>query len=91
MVAFAAASPLLRQGDGATAAMTAGAVAAVGLLPQSSRSGHSRGRSLLSFSNDSQSLLGGGGPFPFYRAQDEPRGERAHLRPTNLIAPHKIG
>ena len=24
----------------------------------------------------------GGGPFPFYRAHNGPRGERAHLRPT---------
>ena len=24
----------------------------------------------------------GGGPFPSYRAQNGPRGERAHLRPT---------
>ena len=26
---------------------------------------------------------GGGGPLPSYRAQNGPRGERAHLRPTN--------
>ena len=25
---------------------------------------------------------GGGGPFPSYRAQNGPKGERAHLRPT---------
>ena len=31
----------------------------------------------------------GGGPFPSYRAQDGPRRERAHLRPTNLSAQHK--
>ena len=30
----------------------------------------------------------GGGLFPSYSAQDGPRGERAHLRPTNLIAQH---
>ena len=27
-------------------------------------------------------FLGGGGPFPSYRAQDGPRGQRAVLRPT---------
>ena len=32
----------------------------------------------------------GGGRFPSYRAQDGPRGEWAYLRPTNLIAQHKI-
>ena len=27
--------------------------------------------------------MGGGGPFPSFRAQNGPREERAHLRPTN--------
>ena len=29
-------------------------------------------------------VCGGGGPFPSYRVQDGPRGDRAHLRPTTL-------
>ena len=41
------------------------AAAAIGLLPQSSESGNSRGRSLLSFSNDGYGLWGvGGWSFP---------------------------
>ena len=70
------------------AAAAAAATAAVGFLPRSSVRGDSRGRSLCSFSYDGLGLWRG--PFPSYRAQNGPRGERAHLRPTNLIAQHKI-
>ena len=61
--------------------------ATIGILPRPSTSNHSRGSSLISCSNGGQGL--GGGPFSSYRSQDGPRGERAHLSPTNLLAQHK--
>ena len=69
VAAAAARAPTAQRGEAAWAAMT------VGLLPQSSTSNHSSKRTLLLFA-------GGGGPFPSYRAQNGPRGERAQLRPT---------
>ena len=70
----------------AAARMCAGAAASttVRLLPRPSMSSHSRGRRLLFFSQMTARVCGGGGPFPSYRAQDGPRGERAHLRPMTL-------
>ena len=60
--------------------MRAMAATTVGLLPRLSSSSHSSRRTLLIFPNDGYGLWGC--PFPSYRAQDELRGERAHLRPT---------
>ena len=47
---------------------------------QPSMSSHLRGTRLLFFSQ-MMARVCGGGPFPSYRAQNGPRGERAHLRP----------
>ena len=66
----------------ATAATTTAATAAmaVGILPRPSVSNHSRGRRLICFSQMTARVCGGA--FPSYRAQNGPRGERAHLRHT---------
>ena len=77
--AATATSSWLGQG---VAAVAAAAAMTVGLLPRPSVSSHSRGRRLFFFSQMTARVWGGGGPFPYYRAQNGLRGERAHLRPT---------
>ena len=80
MAAVTATSSWSGQG---VAAVAAASPTAVGLLPRPSMSSHSRGSKLLFFSQMTARVCGGGGggPFPSYRAQNGPRGERAHLRP----------
>ena len=68
-------------GQGVAAVVAAAAATAVGLLPWPSVSSHLRWRRLPYFSQMTARVCGGG-HFPFYRAHNGTRGERAHLRPT---------
>ena len=87
--ALAATAETAATAAAAEAAVEAAAstAAAIGLLSRPSTSNNLSWEFSPFFSQMTARVCGGGGgPFPAYRAQDRPRGERAHLRPINLNA-----